>query len=324
MYLNDLLKGKIMREFINIVFASDNNYAQHTAVAMTSVLLNTTVPEKIKFFLIDDNIDQNNKDKILSTVKSLHGNIEFVKIKNTDLENCYVSGELSRASYFRLDIANILDNDIRKIIYLDCDLLVYDDIEKMWSIDMNGKPIAATCDYGIMASKRIRKQKNKFIGLPFTTPYFNAGVLMMDLDMWRKYDYAKDIIQLATYNKYPNHDQDALNKFFMNNWQEIPLRWDVIPPVFNLFLKIIVNKNLRNKAIEAKLNPAIFHYAGGYKPWEYKIYHGFNDKYYEYLQYTDFKDAVMPQFDKRRKNRSITRQILRLRLADFWVKVFSR
>lgn len=312
-----------MREFINVVFASDNNYAQHTAVAMASVLLNTKSPDKIKFFLIDDNIEQNNKNKILSTVKNLSGNIDFVKITNNDLENCYVSGELSRASYFRLDIANILNDDIKKIIYLDCDLLVYDDIEKMWNIDMCNKPLAATCDYGIMASKRIRMQKNKYIGLPFDAAYFNAGVLMMDLDMWRGYDYAKDIIKLATENKYPNHDQDALNKFFMYNWQEIPLRWDVIPPVFNLFLKIITNKQLRNKAIEAKLNPAIFHYAGGYKPWEYKIYRGFNDKYYEYLKYTDFKDATMPQFDKRRKNRSIIRQMFRLKLADFWAKVFA-
>lgn len=312
-----------MEKFINIVFASDNNYAQHTAVAMASVLLNTKSPDKIKFFLIDDNIQQDNKDKILSTIKKLNGSIEFVKIKNTNLENCYVSGELSRASYFRLDIANILNDDIKKIIYLDCDLLVYDDIEKMWNIDMCNKPLAATCDYGIMASKRIRMQKNKYIGLPFDAAYFNAGVLMMDLDMWRGYDYAKDIIKLATENKYPNHDQDALNKFFMYNWQEIPLRWDVIPPVFNLFLKIITNKQLRNKAIEAKLNPAIFHYAGGYKPWEYKIYRGFNDKYYEYLKYTDFKDATMPQFDKRRKNRSIIRQMFRLKLADFWAKVFA-
>ena len=312
-----------MREFINVVFASDNNYAQHTAVAMASVLLNTKSPDKIKFFLIDDNIEQNNKNKILSTVKNLSGNIDFVKITNNDLENCYVSGELSRASYFRLDIANILNDDIKKIIYLDCDLLVYDDIEKMWNIDMCNKPLAATCDYGIMASKRIRMQKNKYIGLPFDAAYFNAGVLMMDLDIWREYDYAKDIIKLATENKYPNHDQDALNKFFMHNWQEIPLRWDVIPPVFNLFLKILANKNLRTKAIEAKLNPAIFHYAGGYKPWEYKIYYGFNEKYYEYLKYTAFKDAIMPQFDKRRKNRSITRQMFRLRLADFWAKVFA-
>lgn len=308
---------------INIVFASDNNYAQHTAVAMTSVLVNTKVPQKIQFYLIDDEIQQENKEKITKTVQNLGGNIEFIKIKNSKLEDCYVSGELSRASYFRLDIANILGESIEKIIYLDCDLLVYDDIEKMWQLDMGGKPVAATCDLGIMASARVRKQKNKFIGLPFDAPYFNAGVLIMDLKKWRDGNYAEAIIALATQNKYPNHDQDALNKFFMNNWQEIPLRWDVIPPVFNLFLKILNKPDLRKKAIEAKLNPAIFHYAGGYKPWEYEIHNGFNDKYYEYLKLTEYKDAKMPQFDKRRKNRSIKRQMLRLKMGNMWAKIFK-
>lgn len=312
-----------MKEFINVVFASDNNYAQHTAVAMASALINSKVPEQIKFYLIDDEIESTNKEKIKATVEKLKGHIEFVKIKNTALENCYVSGELSRASYFRLDIANILSRDVEKIIYLDCDLLVYDDIKNMWDIDMEGMPVAATNDLGIMASKRIRKQKNKFIGLPFDAPYFNAGVLMMDLKLWREKDIARDIIELAANNKYPNHDQDALNKYFMNNWKKLPLRWDVIPPVFNLFLKILVNKELRQEAIEAKLNPAIFHYAGGYKPWEYEEYKGFNDKYYEYLKLTEFKDAVMPQFDKRRKNRSIKRQLWRLKLGDFWSKIFD-
>ena len=308
---------------INIVFASDNNYAQHTAVAMASVLVNTKVPQKIQFYLIDDEIQQENKEKIIKTVQNLGGNIEFIKIKNSKLEDCYVSGELIRASYFRLDIANILDESIEKIIYLDCDLLVYDDIEKMWQLDMGGKPVAATCDLGIMASARVRKQKNKFIGLPFDTPYFNAGVLIMDLKKWRDGNYAEAIIALATQNKYPNHDQDALNKFFMNNWQEIPLRWDVIPPVFNLFFKILNKPDLRKKAIEAKLNPAIFHYAGGYKPWEYEIHDGFNDKYYEYLKLTEYKDAKMPQFDKRRKNRSIKRQMLRLKMGNMWAKIFK-
>lgn len=308
---------------INIVFASDNNYAQHTAVAMASVLVNTKVQQKIQFYLIDDEIQQENKEKIIKTVQNLGGNIEFIKIKNSKLEDCYVSGELSRASYFRLDIANILDESIEKIIYLDCDLLVYDDIEKMWQLDMGGKPVAATCDLGIMASARVRKQKNKFIGLPFDTPYFNAGVLIMDLKKWRDGNYAEAIIALATQNKYPNHDQDALNKFFMNNWQEIPLRWDVIPPVFNLFFKILNKPDLRKKAIEAKLNPAIFHYAGGYKPWEYEIHDGFNDKYYEYLKLTEYKDAKMPQFDKRRKNRSIKRQMLRLKMGNMWAKIFK-
>lgn len=312
-----------MDKYINIVFASDDNYAQHTAVAIASVLMNTAAPENIRFFIIDDGITELKKSKILSTVDNFKSTVTFINVKNTQLMQGFVSGEISRACYFRIDIPNILPAEIQKVIYLDCDLLVQDDVQKLWQTDINGYPVAAVCDYGIMASQRLRKQKNKYIGLPDDVDYFNSGVLVMDLEAWRKDDYSRLVMETVLNNKFPNHDQDALNKVFMHNWYALPLRWNVIPPVFNLFVKILKNSRMRCEAIAAKKNPAIFHYAGGYKAWEYQCYEGFNDKYYTYLSYTDFKDVKMPQPDLRRKNRSIKRQLLRLKLAGICSKVFS-
>lgn len=311
-----------MINFVNIVFSSDDNYAQHTAVAMASILLNTSNPAKIRFFIIDDGITDDKKSKIKGTAEGLQSTVEFITVKNKQLMQGFVSGEISRACYFRIDIPNILPAEVTKVIYLDCDLLLYDDIQILWNTDIGDYPIAAVCDYGIMASKRLRRQKAKCIGLPYKADYFNSGVLIMNLDAWRKADYSGKVIEIVQKNKFPNHDQDALNKVFMNNWYVLPLRWNVIPPVFNLFMKILKSELLRKNAVEAKKNPAIFHYAGGYKAWEYKLYQGFNDQYYKYLAYTDFKDAVMPQPDKRRKNRSIKRQLIRLKIADVLAKIF--
>lgn len=311
-----------MINFVNIVFSSDDNYAQHTAVAMASILLNTSNPAKIRFFIIDDGITDDKKSKIKGTAESLQSTVEFITVKNKQLMQGFVSGEISRACYFRIDIPNILPAEVTKVIYLDCDLLLYDDIQILWNTDIGDYPLAAICDYGIMASKRLRRQKAKCIGLPYKADYFNSGVLIMNLDAWRKADYSSKVIEIVQKNKFPNHDQDALNKVFMYNWYVLPLRWNVIPPVFNLFMKILKSELLRKNAVEAKKNPAIFHYAGGYKAWEYKLYRGFNDQYYKYLSYTDFKDAVMPQPDKRRKNRSIKRQLIRLKIADVLAKIF--
>lgn len=311
-----------MINFVNIVFSSDDNYAQHTAVAMASILLNTSNPAKIRFFIIDDGITDDKKSKINGTAESLQSTVEFITVKNKQLMQGFVSGEISRACYFRIDIPNILPAEVTKVIYLDCDLLLYDDIQILWNTDIGDYPLAAVCDYGIMASKRLRRQKAKCIGLPYKADYFNSGVLIMNLDAWRKADYSGKVIEIVQKNKFPNHDQDALNKVFMNNWYVLSLRWNVIPPVFNLFMKILKSELLRKNAVEAKKNPAIFHYAGGYKAWEYKLYQGFNDQYYKYLAYTDFKDAVMPQPDKRRKNRSIKRQLIRLKIADVLTKIF--
>lgn len=311
-----------MDDKINIVFATDDNYAQHVAVAMVSILLNTKDPNRIKFYIIDDEISEININMITKTVTNHGGGIAFVRVKNENLKNCYVSGELSRAIYYRLDIANILPEEVRKVIYLDADLLVYSDITELWEFDMGGCPVAAVPDLGIMASARLVAQKEKLVGIPKGSDYFNSGVLLLDLDRWRKNNFAKKVIELASNNKYPNHDQDVLNLFFLEQWKVIPQKWNVIPPIFNLFLKVLKNKKYREMAITAKKNPAIFHYAGGYKPWEYEVHAGFNDIYYKLLDKTEYKNAVMPQMDRRRKNRSIMRQLLRLKIADFWCKIF--
>lgn len=309
---------------INIVFAADDNYAQHTAVAMTSILLNAVNKDDIVFYLLSDGISQEKAEKIQETVQSLGSQLYFIEINGSSLQNYYVSGQLSRAAYCRLDMAAWLPQYVHKVIYMDCDLLVHDDIQQLWELRMNNYPLAAAVDLGIMASSRSRHQKAKQIHLGMDEPYFNSGVLIFDLDQWREQAYGEQVKKLAQENEYVHHDQDALNVLFKDNWQEIPLRWNVIPPVFNLFLKIVTQSAYRKKAITARKNMAVMHYAGGYKPWEYSIHPGFNEYYYECLSHTAFADATMPQLDRRRKHRSIGRQMLRLYLGNIWEKIFDR
>lgn len=309
-----------MNNQISIVFASDNNYAQHIAVVIASIMAKTK--EKVCFYVINDNISKDKIEKLRDTAVNFKTKIEFISVPEDKFSNVYLSGHVSKAAYFRLALADILPNDIEKVIYLDVDLLVYDDIKKMWQIDLKNLPLAAVPDYGIMASPRLCKQKADVIGLPVGEKYFNSGVLVVNLKEWRKEDYTKQILEIINNNQFPHHDQDALNKLFMHKWQALDLRWNIIPPVFNLFSKILLNSNFRKNAITARKNPGIIHYAGRYKPWEFTLHNGFNDKYYQYLQLTSFADSSMPQPGKDMKGKSITRQLIRLKIADFWTKIF--
>lgn len=306
-----------MKNYINIVFAADNNYAQHTCVAMISILSNTQQRERLRFFLLSDNISDVKKGKISDSVDKFGAIVNFIDVADDSFNQVYTSGHISKAAYFRLLIAELLPQEINKVIYLDVDLLVYKDIINLWEYDLGNKPIAAVADYGIMASARLCKQKNEIIGLQGRS-YFNSGVLVLDLQQWREKKYGMSIINLVRKQKFPHHDQDALNKIFMDKWTMLPLAWNVIPPVFNLFAKILFKKKLRNYAVTAKKDPAIFHFAGRYKPWEFEKTEGFNDKYYEYLSLTEFSDLYMPQPSCNMKGKSIFRQQLRLKWADLW------
>ncbi len=308
-----------MNDKINIVFASDDNYAQHIAVVIASIMAKTK--EKVCFFVINDNISSEKITKLKNTAVKLNTTVEFIAVPEEQFKNVYLSGHVSKAAYFRLALADIMPDDIEKVIYLDVDLLVCDDIKNLWQNDIKKYALAAVPDFGIMASNRLCRQKKEVIGLPKGKEYFNSGVLLINLKKWRQENYTKQILEIINENQFPHHDQDALNKLFMNNWLTLDLRWNIIPPVYNLFPKVLFNKFFRKQALEAKRNPAIVHYAGRYKPWEFALHAGFNDMYYKYLKQTAFVDERMPQPSKNMKGKSIIRQLIRLKIANFWTKI---
>ena len=61
-------------------------------------------------------------------------------------------------------------------------------------------------------------QKAESLGLPLGAPYFNSGVMIMDLAAFRKEGYGEKVLQCVTSHAYRHHDQDGLNKVFMGNW----------------------------------------------------------------------------------------------------------
>lgn len=224
-----------MDKHINVVLASDDNYAQHVAVVTVSILKNTKFADQLHFFVLSDDISDKKIKLIKKTVEKFNAKIEFIDIGHDKLKNIYLSGHVSRAAYFRLMIADLVPEDVKKIIYLDVDLLVCEDIFNLWKIDICKFPVGAVLDYGIITSSRMRKEKKAVIGITDSYRYFNSGVLIINVEEWRINGYGQKVLDFAQKEQLPHHDQDALNKIFMNNWYEIPLRWNVIPPVFYLF-----------------------------------------------------------------------------------------
>lgn len=303
---------------INIALAADNNYAQHVAVVIASVMSNTAAKD-VCFYLLSDGIDKEKLNKIDETASKYSAKLTVLDLSKFDLfDNIFTSGHISKAAYFRLDIANLVPATVKKIIYTDVDLIIRGDIQELWNFDLQDKPLAAVPDLGIMSSKRLMTQKHDVLGIDVNDEYFNSGVLIIDIDAWRKNSYAQKVIELASAGNLPHHDQDALNKVFYKKWQSLPLKWNVIPPVYNLFVKVLLNRTFRKIALEAKREMCIMHFAGRYKPWEFDKQKTFNNEYYDYLQQTAFKNEKMPQPGRNMQGKSLTRALLRLKLADFW------
>ena len=155
-----------------------------------------------------------------------------------------------------------LEKKINKVIYLDSDILVLDDISKLWETNLFNKTLGAVKDpaFNRYNSLNLRREKG----------YFNSGVLLIDSLSWRTKNYSQKILEYI--NKYPEKlvlpDQDALNVILKDDWLPINQAWNV----FNgLFMENPNKLGITNKQLNYICNhPKIYHFVGKIKPWNKK------------------------------------------------------
>lgn len=290
------IKPQILRDDadkINIVYSSDNNYAQHCCVSMASILLNSDENSYFNFIILDGGITQKNKNKILSLKHIKKCDITFYDISKFDFSKFKLNREyISIAAYYRLAIPEILDNNIKKIIYIDCDTIVETDIKKLWNIDIeNYLALVVDDECGVFQCIRL--------GLSIDSRYFNSGVLVFNIDKLRKCDFYNQCIKYYRDNEniITLQDQDILNIFFNNKCKFIDLNW-------NANSRIYLGNSLKAYSIQygdseksyskeeedkAKYNPYIIHYTDVVKPWDIFCKHPLQKEYFEYLKFTKFK-----------------------------------
>lgn len=160
---------------------------------------------------------------------------------------------LSNIVYARLMIDKLVGPDVSRILYLDCDMLVRDGIEKLYDIDMAGKPIAAVRDtMGAFITGGRDLKANRDIFDP-ADAYFNAGLVLIDVAQWRAADIIGRLEQALADGVMARiyYDQDFLNLVFKTNWHQLPWRWNTIDA----------------RHAHEGLDPAILHYTGEAKPW---------------------------------------------------------
>lgn len=275
-----------MMQPITICLASDNNYAQHGAVVIESILANHHTQTPIAFHYLDGGVSEENKNKLQQVVdKYDHVQLTFHTM-GTAYQEFSIDRHISHAAYYRLKIDQILSHS-DKAIYLDTDIIVFDDIEYLWTTDLKEYALAAVEDIGLQ--RKIAEIKNR-LDIPHSATYINSGVLIMNLTIWRKKQIGKTILDyLTTHPNLPYHDQDALNAVLWNNTLLLHPRWNTYKGIFHYYYKQNRPAFLTSPFIEAAKSPAIVHFTGSVKPWHYACGMPYADDYYVHLAKTSFK-----------------------------------
>ena len=295
---------------MHCAFNIDSKYIQHCAVTLVSLFENNK-EEAISIHIIARELTNNDKQILRDLTHRYHQEIFFYEPDMKLLEGFNIrkfSKRISIATYYRCILSAILPETIHKVIYLDCDIVIMDSILPMWETDLNGVGVAAVEDMGCREPERYEVLK-----YPMEYSYFNAGVLLINLDFWREHNIAQACVDY--FHMYPErilyNDQDLLNSVLYKDKILIDIKWNVQDAFYRSASQIF--KERKKSHIDALLHPVILHYTNR-KPWSYDSQHPLRNKYFYYLDFTPWKG-------ERSLDKPINRIKRFLRLLPFYLKI---
>ena len=193
---NEFSDGEMIQFDRVAVYAGTRNIYHNMATAAKS-LLNHTRVDRVWFLIEDDAFPEEIPEVI--RVKNMRGQRWF------DPEGPNYQSRWTYMTLTRLALTEILPEEHRAV-WLDVDTIVTEDIGELFDMDLQGNLIGAAVEI-------FRGAK------PFT--YYNAGVLLMDLDALRK-GKAEDLIRTVNRRKLDFPDQDAINLRMQGEILRIP------------------------------------------------------------------------------------------------------
>jgi len=276
-----------------LILACDIAYAAPLATALRSIVEANPNLWPITIHILTDGFQADTKKKLLSSLPSGSALISWHPVELDCFRGFSTRSFISTMTYARLLIPRLLPQ-LSRVLYLDADILVLGDLERLWKTDLNGALVGAVVDgrrpikpksvrrgrarveawwrwlrrqrsaAGRCASAvikwalRKRRGSTSFGKIPRVKRYFNAGILLIDLDKWREHRVAEKAFQYLTEHPHtPFGDQDALNVVCDDNWKDLGRAWNFqdhgVDPILEM---------------PPEERPAIVHFVSGLKPWK--------------------------------------------------------
>ena len=259
-----------------LVFAGDDFYAMALAVAMHSTL--TKLESIADVYVLDNDLSESFRRRLLKVIRlagSMH-EVRWIRAPKERLGQVAAGSHLTPSTYSRLLIPELLPTHVRRAVYLDADVLVRSDVSRLFKVDLGGSPIGTVRDFLITSTAH---QASGVRDRTHARPYFNAGVLVIDVAKWRSSRVAERALEYAASgDSLLWADQDALNAV-VQDWCELDFHWNVQPSAGDLFAAERqptpeAQPRLHHEGGELDHSvyraARILHFAGPVKPWQYR------------------------------------------------------
>lgn len=296
---------------IPVVFASDKKYIAFVSVAIASIISNAQPDTNYDIVILATDLYDFHKRMLLQLAKDKKNiSIRFFDmnnyIKKFHINSLMSINHITTAAYYRLLVGQIFKN-YNKIIYLDSDIIVLEDIAALYKINLQGKTLGACLDTiisnkldKVIIKDGFEKYLREVLNIPNTNNYFNSGVLVIDLDKWRQNISETQLFELAIINNRFFHDQNVLNAAFLNQVHFLDIKWNVQyhikfkTPEYQLY----IDQNICQYYDDVTKTPSIVHYTSHAKPWN-ELGHTYTADWWMYARQSPFYEILLSDIQKK-------------------------
>ena len=280
---------------MTIAYACDKNYAPLTAVSAVSALRHNP---GARIVLLGYNLEKDAQELLRSRVEKMGGKFLYRDVSPSigKLVRQGVCPYTSYAAYARIFLPDALEEEGR-VLYLDCDTLVDGPLEELFAVDLQEKPFALGYDCVLHRYKQ-------HVRHPPDLPYYNSGVMLIDLTAWRSHRCTERILAELAHPSGPNPlgDQDIIVRVFPQETRPLDPKWNFLSQFFMLSydgVRRIVGEGERllfspEAYAEARKHAAIYHFSGQTlgRPWFTGSHHPMRERYRAAAQSAGLAEAA--------------------------------
>lgn len=265
-----------LNESFAVVFSSDDRGVQQLGVALFSLLDRAALTTAYRIFILSNGITSANQQRLQAVAAAERARHSVTFIDVSDLPALKALPSTARwpvSTWARIFVPDLLPDESGLVLYCDIDLLICRDLAALFHTPLHGKAIGVVLEHVSHEGSHF----NERLEIPQHCPgYFNAGVMLMDMQVFRQQQLVQRIMQFAVTHqqKLSCLDQDALNGALCDNVQRIHPRWNWHDGLTRLLLWRMPGSgpcrgSPLEDAVEAARRPGILHYQGPKKPWHY-------------------------------------------------------
>ena len=256
---------------MNVVYASNDAYVRHLGTSMCSLFDRNRSCQSITVYILSLGLSEDSRAKLEEIAGQYGRGLVFAEVG--DLESRFDfpvdTGGYDLSIMSRLFMGELLPDSVKKVLYLDCDTVVAQPLKGLWDGDLEGRIMGAVMEPTIYEAVK------DSIGIGRNQPYFNSGVLLVDLEQWRQKKVQSRLLDFwrEKGGKLFASDQDVLNGVLKGEIKPLDPRYNFFTNYRYFSYEDLARHSSSYRAVtmemfgEAKKHPAIIHYMGDERPW---------------------------------------------------------